>query len=70
MFQSVPGQLLIEYLLAMADLYKDEFFDKEFTDPQEALAAKQYLAGRLNVLDEVIGIPMIVKQYKKMHHED
>ena len=60
LFQSPAGQLLVEYLVAMADLYKDQFFDPEHKPPIN----KDYLQGQLNVIDDLIGLPLILKQYK------
>jgi hypothetical protein len=47
--------------LALADRYKDDFFEKpeNMTD-----YGKGYLKGQLDTLQEVIGIGLTVKRYK------
>ena len=61
LFQSPAGQLLVEYLLALADRSKDDFFDSKdgITD-----YAKGYLKGQLDTLAEVVDVGLIVKRYK------
>lgn len=44
----------------MADLYKDQFFDSE----HKPTINKDYLQGQLNVIDDLVGLPLILKQYK------
>lgn len=60
MFQSVAGQLLLEYLLASADRYKDDFFEKENTIETD----KRYLQGQLNVIDDIVGLVNFMDSFK------
>ena len=52
---------MVEYLLALADRVKDDFFDSKdgITD-----YSKGYLKGQLDTLSEVVDVGMIVKRYK------
>lgn len=61
LYQSAPGQLLVEYLLALADRYKDDFFDSKDNINDYS---KGYLKGQLDTLNEIIGVGYIVKHYK------
>lgn len=61
LFQSPAGQLLVEYLLGLADLYKDNFFDPT----KQEKANKDYLMGQLNVLEDILNLPQILKSVKK-----
>lgn len=56
----MAGQILLEYLLAMGDRYKDEFFDKqEATDIDKA-----YLRGQLSIIDDIVGLVAFIKSFK------
>lgn len=56
----MAGQILLEYLLAMGDRYKDEFFDK-----QEAIDIdKAYLRGQLSIIDDIVGLVAFIKSFK------
>lgn len=58
----MAGQLLVEYLLAQADRYKDDFFEK-----QEATEIdKAYLRGQLQIIDDLIGLPAFIKAFREM----
>jgi len=61
LYQSAAGQLLVEYLLALMDRVKDDFFDSKegITD-----YGKGYLKGQLDAYNEVVGIGYIVKNFK------
>ena len=52
---------MVEYLLALADRVKDDFFDSK-----EGITeySKGYLKGQLDTLSDVIDVGMIVKRYK------
>lgn len=62
MFQSAAGQLLVEYLLALADRNKDDFFEKQ--DATEI--DKAYLRGQLQVIDDIAGLAHFIKAFKTL----
>jgi len=57
--------LLVEYHLALADRFKDDFLDtlKTCSDYERGK-----LEGQLQMIDEFIGIPLVIKQYETMHN--
>lgn len=62
LFQSVAGQLLLEYLLAVADRVKDDYFEKTTTDKFD----KKYLQGQLQSIDDIVGLVYFIKSFKKI----
>lgn len=63
LFQSAGGQLLLEYLLAASDLYKDKFFEGTTSTPEDL----KFLQGQLNVLEDIIGLPAFVRSFRDMN---
>lgn len=60
LFQLPAGQFLLEYLLAQADQYKDDFFDKQDATPED----KAYLRGQLQVYDDIIGLVAFMNAFR------
>jgi hypothetical protein len=60
LFHLPAGQFLVEYLLAQADLYKDEFFEKQDATSED----KAYLRGQLQVFDDIIGLVAFMDAFK------
>ena len=60
LFRLPAGQFLVEYLLAQADLYKDEFFNKQDATSED----KAYLRGQLQVFDDIIGLVAFMNAFK------
>jgi hypothetical protein len=58
LFQSAAGQVLLEYLLARADLLKDEFFEKS--------GDVEVLKAHLQELDEIVGIVAFMDSFKEL----
>lgn len=59
MFQSVPGQLLLEYLVAMAEVNKDQFFDSKNKKDEDL----PRLEGYLDSATEIVGLVDFLKRY-------
>jgi hypothetical protein len=55
---------LAEYLLALADQKKDDFFYKQYTTIEAEAKAKIELGGELQMIDELLGIPYFIKSFK------
>lgn len=52
--------MVLEYLLALADRNKDEFFEKkELTESD-----RRYYQGKLEMIDEIVGLGSFLKHYK------
>jgi hypothetical protein len=62
MFQSGAGQILLEYLLARADLLRDEYLEKE--DSTDRDRAK--LQGQLSEIDEIVGLVAFMDSFKEL----
>jgi hypothetical protein len=54
----VGGQLILEYLLARADLLKDEFFEKG--------GSSDVVKAKLDEIDEIIGIVHFMDSFKEL----
>jgi hypothetical protein len=50
----------VEYLLAQADLMKDNFFESSTNSEVE----KAYLRGQLQVFDDIIGLVSFMNAFK------
>ena len=60
LFQSPAGQLLAEYLVARHDLNIDSFLEKSGTTEVDTA----FLKGQTDVLQDILGLPYILKMYK------
>ena len=62
MFRSVAGQLLLEYLVALADRYKDDYFSKSVDAVK--IGDLEFLKGQLALIEEIAALPRDLKMYK------
>lgn len=59
-FQQEHYRVVLEYLLALSDRIKDDFFAKKDTNEVE----KAFITGKLEMIDELVGLGSFLKSYK------
>lgn len=56
--------MVAEYLLATADQYNEEFLEHKSLDRDELALARANLAGKLDIIRDIVGLPQFLKSYK------
>ena len=58
----MAGQILLEYLLARADLLRDDYLEKEDSTKLD----KAKLQGQLSEIGEIVGLVAFMENFKEL----